>query len=43
MNIPLKVNNKKTNLEELESLNIDFWRHEIEKKGTYTPNNYFSK
>lgn len=43
MNIPLKVNNKKTNLKELDSLNIDFWRSEIEKKGTYTPKSFLSK
>lgn len=43
MNIPLKVNNKKINIKELDDLNIDFWRHEVNKKGTYTPKKYISK
>jgi hypothetical protein len=43
MNISLKVDNNKTSLKVLENLNFDFWRNEINKKGTYTPNDYFSK
>ena len=43
MNIPLKPNNKKTNIEELDDLNLEFWRHQVMKNGVYTPKKYLSK
>lgn len=34
---------KGLNIGSFERLNIDFWRYEVEKKGTYTPKKFLSK
>jgi hypothetical protein len=42
MNIPLKLNNQKLNVKVLEDLNIDFWRSELNKHGSYEPRDFLS-
>jgi len=43
LNVPLKANNRKTNIKELDQLNLEFWRSEVIKKGVYTPKTFLKK
>jgi len=41
--IPIKPSMKGLNMSSFERLNIDFWRYEVEKKGSYTPKKFLKK
>jgi carbonic anhydrase len=41
--IPIKPSKSGLNISSFERLNIDFWRYEVEKKGTYTPKKFLKK
>lgn len=37
------MNNKKLNIKPLDDLNMDFWRSELNKYGSYEPRNFICK
>merc|ERR1712032_1182555 len=41
--IPIKPSMKGVNMSSFERLNIDFWRYEVEKHGSYTPKQFLKK
>jgi len=43
LTIPVKADYDAESLENFDNLNMEFWRYEVQKHGTYTPRNFVKK
>lgn len=43
LTIPIKPNADVLNLKSIDSLNIEYWKEEVKKHGTYIPKPFMSK